>query len=105
MPVEEYRENLVQNADYILTGCWTKGLFVVFQKPDEIWSAFAQKLPVPEGAKIALFATYKIRTGSMFKNMEKQIKPAANIPFPNLKSRDGRLSEENKLALDGFIEN
>jgi hypothetical protein len=103
MPIAEYREELMQHADYILAGCWTKGLFVVFQKPDEIWSDFAHKLPVPEGAKVALFATYKIRTGSMFKNMAKHVIHSNNLSFPNLKSRNGKLSEKDKIVLDEFI--
>ncbi len=105
VPVEAYREDLVQNADYLLTGCWTKGLMVILQKPDEIWSDFAQKLTLPEGAKVALFATYKIRTGSMFKNMAKHVNYAGNLSFPNLKSRKGKLSAKDKFVLDEFLNN
>lgn len=105
VPVEEYCKDMIQEADFLLAGCWTKGLLVILQKPDEIWSSFAQKLSVPKNTKVALFATFKIVTGSMFKNMAKQIKPAVDIPFPNLKSRDGKLSENDKITLDVFIGN
>ncbi|MBN2350698.1 MAG: flavodoxin family protein [Bacteroidales bacterium] len=105
VPVGEYKENLLQDIDYILMGCWTKGLMVIFQKPDEIWSDFAKKIPVPEHTKLALFATYKIRTGSMFKNMAKHFNPAPNLSLPNLKSRNGKLSDKDKIILDEFVEN
>jgi flavodoxin len=32
-------------ADYLLLGCWTSGLFVVMQHPDEPWLAFARDMP------------------------------------------------------------
>ena len=105
IPVAEYQENLLQDTDYILMGCWTKGLMVIFQKPDEIWSDFAKKITVPDRAKVALFATFKIRTGSMFKNMAKQFSSASNLSFPNLKSRNGKLSDEDKVILEKFIVN
>lgn len=47
LPIEKFQEGMLQGADYLLLGCWTKGLLVIFQKPDEIWSDFAQKLSVP----------------------------------------------------------
>ena len=105
VPVGEYRENLLQDTDYIIMGCWTKGLMVLFQKPDEIWCDFAQKISVPIHTKVALFATFKISTGSMFKNMAKYFGNAGNLSLPNLKSRNGRLSDKDKVILDGFIEN
>lgn len=105
VPVGEYHENLLQETDYLLTGCWTKGLMVIFQKPDEIWRDFAQKIAVPIHTKVALFATFKIRTGSMFKNMAKHFNNAGNLSLPNLKSRNGKLSEKDKVVLDEFIEN
>ncbi|MDF1548359.1 MAG: flavodoxin domain-containing protein [Bacteroidales bacterium] len=105
LPVEEYRESLLQNTDYLLLGCWTKGLMVIFQQPDNIWGDFAKKLIVPKSTKVALFATFKIRSGSMFKNMAKCVNHNGSLSFPNLKSRNGKLSEKDKIVLDEFINN
>jgi flavodoxin len=105
VPVNVYHENLLQDADYLLLGCWTKGLMVVLQKPDEIWSDFAKKLSVPVQTKVALFATYKIGTGSMFKNMGKHLKQYNPLKSPILKSRNGTLSEKDKEILDEFTSN
>ena len=77
---------------------------VILQHPDKEWKEFAAKLPDMPNGKLALFTTYKILTGSMFRNMNKQIKDRFTKPSLELKSRDGLLSETDKLALDAFIQ-
>ncbi len=103
--VDQYQECLIENADYLIMGCWTKGLMVLFQRPDAIWNCFAQKISIPGNSKIALFTTYKILTGSMFKEMEKPLNPLNGLSIPKLKSRDGKLSDSDRAALDEFIDN
>lgn len=105
LPVDKYREGMLLGADYLLLGCWTKGLMVIFQKPDNDWCHFARNTTVPQGAKVALFATYKIRTGSMFKNMAKHVNHDTSLSFPNMKSRNGKLSVKDKSILEQFIHN
>ena len=36
LPAEEFQESLLQDTDFLLLGCWTKGLMVIFQKPDTL---------------------------------------------------------------------
>ncbi len=103
LPVNEYQEYLIQDTDYLFLGCWTKGLMVILQKPDEIWNAFADSLPVPINTKVALFATYKIGTGSIFRNMGKHLKQYTPLKSPNLKSRNGKLSEADKVRINEFL--
>ena len=105
VPVGEYHDKLLRDTDYILMGCWTKGLMVFLQKPDEIWCDFAQKIIIPEHTNVAFFATFKIRTGSIFKNMTRYFSNNSNLSFPNLKSRNGKLSEKDRIILDNFIKN
>ena len=52
---------------------------------------------------MGLFTTYRLATGTMFAKMREPL--AGRIPAPTveLKSRDGRLSEANRRALDAFI--
>ena len=57
------------NVDYLLLGCWTNGLFVVLQHPDEPWLAFVRDLPANVRARVGLFTTYQLLTGSMFAKM------------------------------------
>ena len=56
-------------VDLVLLGCWTSGLFVVAQHPDEPWMAFVRELPDLGQARVGLFTTYKLATGSMFAKM------------------------------------
>jgi flavodoxin len=102
--IQTYQDDLLNNADYVFFGCWTNGLMVMLQHPDRDWKDFAAKLPSMPSAKIALFTTYKILTGSMFRNMYQQVKDRFSKPLLELKSRNGLLSEADKLALDAFIQ-
>ena len=67
--IQAYSEDMLNNVDYVLFGCWTNGLMVILQHPEKIWVDFAAKLPSMPEVKVALFTTYKILTGSMFRNM------------------------------------
>jgi flavodoxin len=104
IPVQAYTDANLNGADYVLLGCWTAGLMLLFQHPDREWKKFTTALPKLTGKNAALFTTYKIATGSMFKNMKKYLgdKIAHEMP-PELKSRNGSLSEENKVELNKFI--
>ena len=77
---------------------------VIFQHPDNVWNDFAKKLVVPGKSQIALFATYKISAGSMFKKMRKQLNGMESDNVPKFKSRDGNLSENDKVVLNKFIQ-
>lgn len=103
IPVQNYTTDEFENVDYVFLGCWTSGLFVILQHPDKVWSEFAQKLPDMSGKKVALFTTYKLLTGSMFRNMEKQISnKIGSIEF-TLKAKNTKLSEKDKSLLNRLI--
>jgi flavodoxin len=99
----KYQPEILENVDYLFLGCWTSGLMVVFQHPEAVWKEIAATLPSKPDAKLALFTTYKILTGSMFRNMAKVLKGRFAKPSLELKSRDGLLSQADKLALDDFL--
>jgi len=101
--IQAYSEDMLNSVDYVLFGCWTNGLMVILQHPDKIWVDFAAKLPSMPDVKVALFTTYKILTGSMFRNMYKHLKGKFETPSLELKSRNGSLSEKDKQALENFI--
>ncbi len=101
--IDGYNEGVLENADYLFLGCWTHGLMVVLQHPDKEWKEFAAKLPNNIKAKTALFTTYKILTGSMFRNMRKKLKGKIESATTVLKSRQDILSENDKVILDNFI--
>ena len=91
------------SVDLVLLGCWTSGLFVVAQHPDEPWMAFARELPDLGHARVGLFTTYKLATGSMFAKMRAAVGSRATRIDLELKSRDGHLSDAGRLALDRFV--
>lgn len=101
--IEDYQQEILAEADYVFLGSWTKGMMVLFQHPDAVWKEFVNGLPNMPGAKISLFTTYKILTGSMFKNMAKELQDKFTAPALELKSRDGTLSRQDKQALDQFL--
>jgi flavodoxin len=90
-------------VDLVLLGCWTSGLFVVAQHPDEPWMAFVRDLPPLGPARVGLFTTYKLATGSMFAKMRVAVGSRATRIDLELKSRDGHLSDAGRLALERFL--
>lgn len=101
-PVEKFSELQGFNPDYLFLGCWTAGFMLLFQRPDKVWKKFAQNLDGFDGKKVALFTTYKIATGSMFSNMKKHLQGTNTDSLPELRSRNGSLSEADKNLLINF---
>ncbi len=91
-------------TDMVLLGCWTHGLFFIFQHPDKTWREYAAAFPDLKGRKVGFFTTYKTATGSMFRRMYKNLKDRLSEPVTlQLKSRNGKLSDKNKVMIDEFI--
>jgi flavodoxin len=103
LPVADYQDGLTEKADLVFMGCWTAGLMLFLQHPVKTWNDFAHKLPSLKGKKAVLFTTYKLATGSMFKNMRKHLGDKGTDLSLELKSRNGKLSPENKQVLTGLI--
>ena len=102
-PIQVYREELLDGVDHVFLGCWTSGLMVILQHPEKEWVEFAAKLPSMPDAEVALFTTFKILTGSMFRKMYKQLTEKFAAPSLELKSRNGLLSATDKEKLDSII--
>ena len=80
-------------------GLKQSGLICILQHPEQVWKDFAAKLTGNPTAKLALFTTYKLATGSMFRKMQRRLKLAENQSFEIFKSKNGSLSEEDKTRL------
>jgi flavodoxin len=96
------------DADYLFLGCWTSGLFVVRQRPDEPWLAFVRDMPAlpttrDAGPKVALFTTFQLRTGSQFPKMRAALVGKTAQPQLQLQSRHGALSPRDEQALERFV--
>lgn len=93
---------MIQWADCLLLGCWTSGLFFFLQGPEIVWKKFAAQLPDLSEKHVGLFTTYKIATGSMFKNMRKSLGAKATSKL-ELRSRNGELNPNHSLLLEAFV--
>lgn len=101
--VENFSETNLTSYDYIFLGCWTKGLMFFAQHPDAQWQKFVKSLSLPAHAKIAMFTTYKILTGTMFSKMLKCIPDNQRENILQIKSRNSTLPANMRLKIDGFI--
>jgi len=101
IPINAFDPKKLEGADYLLLSGWRNGS--IFSGTDNEWVSFVKKLPTLSGIKTALFATYKIFPGAMFKKMKKYLKGKTNDVTFDFKSRDGYLSVSDKLDLNDFI--
>ena len=92
-------------ADFLFLGCWTSGLFVIGQHPDEPWLAFVRDIPplTEPGPKVAIFTTYMLRTGGQFGKMRAALVGRTPAPRLELQSRNGHLSPADRAALAQFV--
>ncbi len=104
-PVEEYDSEKLKNAELVFLGGWTSGLFLFAQHPDKKWYNFVNSMPDLEGKTVILFTTYKLLTGSMFNRMTARIRGKANVYPILMKSRNAKLTYENKRLLDELLDN
>lgn len=76
---------------------------MIGQHPEQPWLDFARDLPTGTGARVGLFTTYKLATGSMFPRMRERLVGKLPAPTVQIKSRGGRLSAGDREALERFI--
>lgn len=101
IPINSFEPKKLEGADYLLLGGWGNGF--VLSRTDSEWISFVKRLPTLNGIKTALFATYKIFPGGIFRRMKKYLREKTdNLSF-TFKSIDGSLSVSDKLELNDFI--
>jgi flavodoxin len=101
IPINSFEPKKLEGTDYLLLSGWNNG--ILFSRTDNDWVSFVKRLPTLNGIKTALFATYKIFPGGMFRSMKKYLREKTdNLTFA-FKSRDGSLSISDKLDLNDFI--
>lgn len=104
--IEEIGDFDLSVFDYVFLGCWTSGLLLIMQKPERLWIEFVRKMPVLRAKNTVLFTTYKIRTGSMFRQMKKYLVFDDDSSYiVELKSRCRELSEKNQVLISNFLQN
>jgi flavodoxin len=101
--MDQYKPETVLNADIVLLGCWTSGLFFFLQKPEKVWVEFAKELSILNNQKLAFFTTFKVRAGSMFRNMKKHIGSENAVLAPELKSKNGKITSADEKILSDLL--
>ncbi len=101
--VLDFQPEVLYNTEIILLGCYTAGIVFFAQHPDKYWKEFAKQLPDLNDKKIGLFTTYKVATGSMFRNMKKRLSGKIDEISIEIKSGNGELSEQDKILLEKLI--
>ena len=89
--INYYDKEYLISSDLVLLGCWTSGLMIVAQHPDRAWKKFA------------LFTTYTIATGSMFRKMENILNDKCDPPNGILKSKSKQLTDMDRSTLKDLI--
>lgn len=103
VPIERTTATMVTEADYVFLGCWTHGLFVVFQHPEQAWVRFAESLPSLAGKTVILFTTYKLAVGGMFGKMRRALDGQPVEAALEMKSRTSMLTTTDRLALQQLL--
>jgi len=101
IPINSFEPKKLEGADYLLLSGVSNG--ILFSRTDNEWISFVKRLPTLNGIKTALFATYKIFPGGIFRSMKRYLREKTdNLAF-TFKSSDGSLSVSDKLNLNDFI--
>lgn len=102
--ISDFKAEQLQDTDLLLLGSWTSGWFVVNQYPSKEWIEGVKQLPDRLPTELVLFATYKIRTGSIFKRMKRYLNLSNVTNINTMRSKTGILSDEDKQSLDAYID-
>ena len=103
IPISSFEPKKLEGADYLLLSGWKNGSIFSANHPDSEWLAFVKTLPTLNGTKTALFTTYKLFAGSIFKRMKNYLREKTESLEFALQSRDGSLSISNQMVLNDFI--
>jgi flavodoxin len=103
IPINSFEPQKLEGTDYLLLSGGGNGSLLSLKHLDNEWISFVKRLPTLSGIKTAIFDTYKIFPGGMFRKMRKYLREKTdNLSFA-FKSRDGSLSVSDKLDLNDFI--
>jgi flavodoxin len=98
--IHEVKLSDIEQADRLYMGTWTSGFMLFGQKPEKEWKQFSRRLPVGIRKRTTLFTTYKVLTGSMFRNMRRDLSyKGLQVENNVLKSKTGILSDVQKQIL------
>jgi flavodoxin len=93
----------IQDADVVLIGTWTHGLFAVGQAP---WNVSAiSKLPTMRGKQIATFATFALNPGKTLDKLERAVAPLGAEVVGGLALHRSKLGEHTETFVERLVAN
>ncbi len=101
--IKEYDNDVTNQIDLVLLGCWTAGWMIMMQTPDRHWIKFAAQLPDLSNKKVVLFTTYKLATGRMFNKMRQYLNGKFADVLLELKSRNGKINDTHRQLIDTLV--
>jgi len=99
----EYKPEDLNNVTHLFLGCWTRGRFLMGQRPQKEWIQVVESIDCSRFSHVVLFTTYNIATGIMYKSMYKHIHPKLSPNPLFIKSRTSNLSSEHKTSLSQLL--
>jgi hypothetical protein len=89
----------LHNVTHLFLGCWTRGRFLMGQRPQKEWIQVTERIDSSQFRHIVLFTTYNIATGVMHKSMCQHIHPRISYNPLFFRSRTGQLFDKHKALL------
>lgn len=102
--ISDFNAEKLSGSDFLISGCWTCGWFVIGQHPHKQWRQSSKELSkVISPHRTLFFTTYRLCTGSMLYFMKRGMAIPASASVPFLKSKSGVLTPDDKKILDRLI--
>lgn len=101
--VENADKQTLDAVQLIFFGAWTKGLFLMGQRPTKQYRDFVDNLAGLEGKKAVVFCTYNIYTGPMLKNMKKQLEERKLFVIGKFKCRRPVLNDSVRTFINEIL--
>lgn len=92
--------SVINDAELLLLGDWTQGLFIFLQHPTKEWKTFANKLPDLSNKKVILYNSYALCSGGMLNKMEKELDGKNASIIGKFKNKKNVLSIDAKCFLE-----
>ena len=93
----------IQEADFVLIGTWTHGLFVVGQAP---WGIGAiNRLPMMRGRKSAVFCTFALDPGATLDKLTSAVMGRGADVLGGVALNRGKLDEHSEVFVDRLLAN
>ena len=101
--VKEPDHAAIQDADFVLIGTWTDGLFLVGQKP--FGRGAISRLPMMRGKKSAVFCTFGLNPGKTLDKLTETVLARGADVLGGVALNRGKLEEHSEVFVERLLAN